>query len=100
MTTEYLTATQVALREGLSRQGVARLCRVGGIFPVMKDDRDHWLIHVTYAITITAGCGGRPAKYPPPPPKHPRRGRPLGVKNSRPYPRGVKRPRRKVPSSA
>jgi hypothetical protein len=85
----YLTCAQVAEREGLSRQAIARLCRLDAIFPVMKHGRA-WLIDRGYAIaahgqpTLALKLKGQRG-----------RGRPKGVKNSRPYPKGVKRPRKK-----
>lgn len=90
----YLTCAQVAEREGLSRQSVARLCRLNAIFPVMKHGNS-WLIDRGYVISATAGLHGRP-RDPDSKKKHPRRGRPKGVKNSKPYPKGVKRPRKTV----
>jgi hypothetical protein len=91
----YLTCAQVAEREGLTRQSVARLCRLDAIFPVMKHG-NAWLIDRGYAISGTAGTPGRPTLAVRA--KHARRGRPKGVKNSRPYPKGVKRPRQARPS--
>lgn len=88
----YLTCAQVAEREGLSRQSIARLCRLDAIFPVMKHGGT-WLIDRGYVISATAGTPGRPTLAVTP--KNRRgRGRPKGVKNSRPYPKGVKRPRK------
>lgn len=89
----YLTCAQVAEREGLSRQSVARLCRMDAIFPVMKHGAT-WLIDRGYVISASAGLAGRPRDGDPKR-KHARRGRPKGVKNSKPYPKGVKRPRKK-----
>jgi len=90
----YLTCAQVAEREGLTRQSIARLCRMDAIFPVMKHGQT-WLIDRGYVLSATAGMAGRPGlgslKV-----KHSRRGRPKGVKNSKPYPKGVKRPRKHV----
>lgn len=87
----YLTCAQVAEREGLSRQSIARLCRMDAIFPIMKHGKT-WLIDRGYVISATAGTPGRPTLST----KIRRgRGRPKGVKNSRPYPKGVKRPRKK-----
>ena len=89
----YLTCAQVAEREGLSRQSVARLCRMNAIFPVMKHG-NAWLIDRGYVVSATAGTAGRPTLAVKV--KSTRgRGRPKGVKNSRPYPKGVKRPRKK-----
>lgn len=78
---------------GVSRQSIARLCRLDAIFPTMKHGQT-WLIAPGYVIVPTVGQAGRPANWPPKI-KHTRRGRPPGVKNSRPYPKGVKRPRKK-----
>lgn len=89
----YLTCAQVAEREGLSRQSIARLCRMDAIFPVMKHGRT-WLIDRGYVISATAGTPGRPGLTLKVNGQR-GRGRPKGVKNSRPYPKGVKRPRKK-----
>jgi hypothetical protein len=92
----YLTCAQVAEREGLTRQSVARLCRLDAIFPVMKHG-SQWLIDRGYVISGTVGAPGRPTLAVKA--KHKRgRGRPKGVKNSKPYPKGVKRPRKSQPS--
>lgn len=90
----YLTCAQVAEREGLSRQGVARLCRMDAIFPVMKHGRT-WLIDRGYVLAATAGQAGRPGTQKQVIKGQRGRGRPKGVKNSKPYPKGVKRPRKK-----
>ena len=86
----YLTCHEVAKRHGTSRQQIARMCREGSIFPVLHDGA-RWLISNTYVIANTVGKHGRPTvdKLP----KRPR-GRPPGAKNKKPYPKGVKRPRR------
>lgn len=89
----YLTCADVAEKEGLSRQAVARMCRLEILFPAMKHG-NAWLIDPTYSIAMVGGTPGRP-RNPDPRFKHPRRGRPKGVKNSKPYPKGVKRPRKK-----
>ena len=88
----YLTCAQVAEREGLTRQSIARLCRMEAIFPVMKHGHT-WLIDRGYVIAATAGTSGRPTLAVTT--KNRRgRGRPKGVKNRKPYPKGVKRPRK------
>lgn len=88
----YLTCAQVAARHGVTRQSIARLCRLDAIFPIMKHGRT-WMIAHNYVITASVGQPGRPG-LDKPKVKHARRGRPKGVKNSRPYPKGVKRPRK------
>lgn len=88
----YLTCAEVAKRHNTSRQQIARMCRDGGIFPVLHDGTK-WLISDSYVIVVTiGGKGGRPTIEKPP--KRTTRGRPPGSKNKRPYPTGVKRPRR------
>jgi len=89
----YLTCAQVAERHGVDRQSIARLCRMGAIFPAIKHGTV-WLIGQNYVIAASVGKAGRPGSMEVKP-RHSRRGRPKGVKNSRPYPKGVKRPRRK-----
>lgn len=90
--TPYLTCAEVAQREGLSREAVARLCRLQRIFPVRKVS-DIWLIDPFYQIAATAGRHGRPRTEKPHTEKG-WRGRPEGSKNKKSYPKGVKRPRR------
>jgi len=88
MRSAYLTTSEVAQRENLTTYQVATFCRMGFIFPIMKHNRS-WLIGREYAFVANIAL--------------PRRkqisigqlGRPKGSRNVRPYPKGVKRPRRK-----
>ena len=89
----YLTCAQVAARHGVTRQSIARLCRLDAIYPIMKVGRT-WLIAHDYVIAVSVGRRGQPGAVIVKS-KHARRGRPKGSKNSRPYPKGVKRPRKK-----
>jgi len=94
----FLTCNQVAEREGISRQGVARMCRLGQIFPIIKHGRG-WLIEPSYVIATNSPIDpleiGRSARRGV---VHKKRrgygGRPKGSKNKNPYPVGVKRPRK------
>ena len=92
----YLTCTQVAERVGVSRQAIARLCRMAAIYPIMKHG-NIWLIAPSYVIAASAGIAGRPREKPIRM-QYAKPGRPKGVKNKKPYPKGVKRPRKRIES--
>lgn len=74
-----LTVQQVADQMGVSYGAVSFWCRNGMIFPMTKIGRTY-LIEPGFRFI----SGGR-------------RGRPIGSKNKKPYPVGVKRPRKPQP---
>lgn len=91
-TESALTVAEVAAREKVSERMVRYWCKTGALFTAAKVG-EMWLIHPDYFVKIER-------RHIPPAPPEARlpgrgRGRPAGVKNSRPYPEGVKRPRRK-----
>ena len=87
-----LSTTEVAAREGVSAVQVAAWCRQGQIMPVQRMN-GRWLILRNYLLVPRVmGCPpvgkikcGKPLLA---------RGRPPGSKNRKPYPVGVKRPRK------
>lgn len=89
-----LTTRQVATREGLSVRQVQTLCNQGNVMYARKI-AGIWMIAEGYFFAITPKVGktkGMPiivAERRP-------RGRPKGSSNKKPYPKGVKRPRKKV----
>ena len=92
--TVMLSTREVAEREGVSISQVRSWCRKGAIWPVMRLGAT-WLIEPLYVAAPPNLQPGRPRSALPKVPSERGRGRPKGVKNSRPYPKGVKRPRRK-----
>lgn len=87
-----LSTHDVAAREGVSAVQVATWCRQGQIFPA-QSMLGRWLISRGYILVPRAM--GRPVeKKINRKKKVERRGRPLGSKNKKPYPVGVKRPRK------
>lgn len=87
-----LTTTDVAARENVPKATVAQWCRDGLIEPVQKVGQV-WLIGSAYIPYVGAN---RPRPVPKSAYKPTGRpvGRPAGSKNRKPYPRGVKRPRK------
>lgn len=84
----YLSAGEVAKRHNTTADHIRALCRVGCIWPATKVGRG-WIIDHLY--TIGFPVNGRPATWTP---SGRGRGRPPGSKNKKPYPKGVKRPRK------
>jgi hypothetical protein len=86
-----LTVDEVARREGVSGRMVRYWCESGALLTAAKIENE-WVINPNYFVKVD-----RRHLEPLPRERVPGRprGRPLGVKNSRPYPEGVKRPRRK-----
>lgn len=108
-----LTTTEVAAREGMNRIEVARYCRNGWIYPAEQVGR-YWFIAANYIKTDFGRTPPRPSLDRGRPPNiiaalypiigsevaanlYPKRGKPFGAKNRKPYPKGVKRPRKKKP---
>lgn len=87
----FLSTAQVAEREGVTVQTVSHWCRLGVIWPVIKHG-NVWLVDNLYSLARSTDKGGRPRLTPLRVKGKP--GRPLGSKNKRPYPKGVKRPRK------
>lgn len=87
-----LTPAEVAEREGVTKQAVTRWCRAGEIFPIEKVS-GRWVISAGYiccrVVPRKEGDPPRPTMFINP------FGRPKGSKNKKPYPKGVKRPRKK-----
>ncbi len=74
-----MTTDDVAAKMGVGRAAVAYWCRKGLIFPIVKIGTT-WLIEPGFCLMKTAT----------------RSGRKKGSRNKKPYPIGVKRPRRRV----
>lgn len=92
----FLSTAQVAEREGVTVQTVTHWCRLGVIFPISKHG-NVWLIDnsgLGYVVARSTDKGGRPRLTPLRVKGKP--GRPPGSKNRRPYPKGVKRPRKSL----
>ena len=87
-----LSTSDVARREGVRTALVTAWCRNGGIWPAQKVG-SHWLISHAYVTTRNTKIG-RPRTRPEKVPSGLPPGRPKGSKNKRPYPKGVKRPRK------
>lgn len=88
-----LTTLQVAALEKLTVRQVQFMCRTGTLDPVRKFGR-YWLIGEGYFYS-------KPAPWVAPNglntiiiPDRRKPGRPKGAKNKKPYPKGVKRPRK------
>lgn len=75
------TAAQVAQQLGLSKWTVCKLCRAGTIWPAYLH-AGSWHIPRGYVYMADDRKPG---------------GRPPGSKNKKPYPKGVKRPRKTNP---
>ena len=87
-----LTARQVAEREGLSVRQVQTLCNQGNVLHARKI-AGRWMIGEGYFFAVTPDKGklkGIPVIVAERRP----RGRPKGSPNKKPYPKGVKRPRK------
>ena len=89
-----LSTREVAEREGVAVAKVTYWCRTGQLWPVVRLSAS-WGIDPLYMASPQLGQPGRPRSARPKKPATRGRGRPPGVKNSRPYPLGVKRPRKK-----
>lgn len=88
-----LSTLDVAQREGVTTAKVALWCRTGAIWPVLRL-AGGWAIDPMYVAAQLKRKPGRPLSAVPKKPSIRGRGRPKGVKNSKPYPKGVKRPRK------
>ncbi|CAB4154755.1 hypothetical protein UFOVP653_26 [uncultured Caudovirales phage] len=82
----FLTTREVAALEGVTALDVSHWCREDLIFPVQSVG-GRWRIAPDYIVVP----GARGKVYAD---QKRGRGRPLGAKNKRPYPLGVKRPRK------
>jgi hypothetical protein len=76
-----MTTIEVAKKMGVSRGSVAHWCREGSIFPAFRVN-GQWMIEPGFQILATKAKS--------------RRGRPMGARNRKPYPLGVKRPRKQI----
>lgn len=83
----FYTVREVADQLGLRVAVVRRLCQMGFIYPSSKIG-NLWTIDKTFTILVPPGYHV--------PQLNLERGRPPGAKNVKPYPAGVKRPRRKA----
>lgn len=75
-----LTTNEVSEKLGVSRHTVAHWCREGFIFPAISY-HGYWLIEPGFQLVAVKPIG-----------------RPPGARNRKPYPRGVKRPRKTPPT--
>lgn len=91
-----LSTREVAERLKVDVNTVTQWCRLGAIWPAMRL-AGGWAIDPCYIVMPlkphVAGPG-RPRIHPVQPPSGRGRGRPPGAKNLKPYPKGVKRPRK------
>lgn len=85
----FLTTREVAALEGVTLLNVSHWCRTGMIYPAQIVG-GRWRISPDYIVIP----GARGKVYPG---AKRGKGRPLGAKNKRPYPTGVKRPRKPKP---
>lgn len=88
-----LTPRQVAEREQLSVRQVQTMCRQGNVMYAKKISC-RWMISEGYMFTVTPKTG-KTKGIPMIVPERRKRGRPKGSPNRKPYPKGVKRPRKK-----
>jgi hypothetical protein len=93
----FLSTRDVSKREGVAVQTVSHWCRLGVIWPIHKHG-SVWLIADPYTLARSTDKGGRQRLTPLRVKGKP--GRPPGSKNRRPYPKGVKRPRKPKPAGA
>jgi len=98
---QWLTIDEVAEIEKCTPQTVRRWCRMGSVWPTRRVGTN-WLIGLGYAVALPSSSRVIASRRPPRKAavKQPRRGRPKGAKNKRPYPKGVKRPRKKKAQSS
>lgn len=89
-----LSTRDVAERHGVTCGAVARWCRIGAIWPVIRLTGG-WAIEPIYYLDLPDGRPGRPRIHPPKVPSGRGPGRPKGSKNRKPYPKGVKRVHKK-----
>jgi hypothetical protein len=80
-----MTTRQVAEKNGVTVGTVSRWCREGAIFPIILIN-GIWMIEPFHRVNKNKGKVGA--------------GRPPGSRNRRPYPKGVKRPRKPKPDAA
>lgn len=88
-----LTTRQVAEREKLSTRQVQTLCEQGSVMYAKKIS-GRWLIAEGYFFTEIPKFG-KTKGIPMIVADRRKRGRPKGSPNKKPYPKGVKRPRKK-----
>lgn len=87
-----LTTRQVAQRENLSVRQIQTMCLQGNVMYVRKI-AGRWMISEGYYFAETPKTG-KTKGIPMIVAERRRRGRPKGSPNKKPYPKGVKRPRR------
>ncbi len=97
LSNQWLTPEEVAQLEKCTPTTIRRWCREDFIWPC-RMERGRWLIGGAYAVsldTLRVRLANKPPKV-----KHAAPGRPKGSKNKNPYPKGVKRPRKKKRQSS
>lgn len=88
-----LDTVAMGKRYNVSRQTISRLCRAGLIFPAQQIG-GRWMVPLLHTIDMPSIELARTAQGGRLMPTPGRLGRPPGAKNLKPYPKGVKRPRK------
>lgn len=90
----YMTPKQLADRLEITPQCVTMWCRAGYLGNDARLVEGRWMILDTPFLALPARPRGKDGKLPPP--RTHKRGRPPGAPNKKPYPKGVKKPRKKL----